>query len=68
MSRDIELSKATVTGFEIVACVCVNGQKVRSDKSGHHFLLIVFITFSSYVSLSFGKSVVRKFLVRRRVK
>jgi len=63
MSRDIELSKATVSGFELIAYVCVNGQRVRSNSSGHHFLLILFIPFSSYVSLSFGKSLVSNSLI-----
>jgi hypothetical protein len=58
MIRVIELSKATVTGFELIVCVCVSGEKARSDSSGHHFLSILFIPFSSYVLLSFSKSLV----------
>jgi hypothetical protein len=54
MSRDIQLNKASVTDFEFFFCVCVNGQQARTNSSGNHFLSIVFVHFSSYVSLSFA--------------
>jgi len=63
ISQDIQFSKATVTGFEIIVCVCVNEQGVRSNSSRHHFLLIHIIPFSPYVSLSFGKSLVHNSLI-----
>ena len=45
MSLAVPLSKPTVTGFARLVCVWINEEKTRSNSSGHHFLLILFIPF-----------------------